>query len=407
MHITTTRALILATVLTSGALAIPPSVEAQPTEQTQSRSPFAFIREGLSSIFGSGSSASPSPLTTPIVDEECSADAPLQCREPVTAVCNIQKPENRIPQIDAAIKRRFFPREHRTPQARLNAYIGAAREAENQVYSQSPVTRDDVQGLFDNLRTNLRGLIAQNPNIPQNQRQRMYDQLGAVQFYVSGPEYMASELARRRTENPTSPDNEQIENTTNGYSGFCEQGMGINALNRGNKIHLCPGMIQSLIDRRSTREEMMNALAFTIGHELSHSIGPNNFPDLYKTMGECYGRLNNDPHYWNGRPRIDTPDAQSGHNHNHHSRAEEIVADYWGTQLLAQRMASQGVTGESALRTIAHATDDFCNNDHGPGYATGNDRIGQTVVRNPTIREALGCGSQPARTSCSMAGAHR
>jgi hypothetical protein len=376
----------------------PPAVTTTPSATT---TPFAFF----SRLFGGSSSSSPVAVVAPHTDPECDPNAPLQCREPVTAVCNVRKPEDRIPQMEAALKRRFFPRQHRNQRERLASYMGSAREAENQVFSQSPVTRQDLESMFNTVKANLRGLIAENPNIPANERQSMFDQLGAVQFFVSGSEYMASELVRRRAENTQSTDEQHHERTVAGYDHFCGLGLGANALNRGNKIHICPGLLQSLIDRRTSREETLNALAFTMGHELSHSIGPSRYPQLYQRMGDCYNQLNNSASYWNGSQPVQTEDAQGGHR-PHPGRAEEIAADYWGTQILAQRMGEQGVTGDFAVRTVAHATDGFCGTNE-PGYADGNDRIGQTVVRHPTVRQALGCGDQPARASCSMAGMHR
>ncbi len=309
--------------------------------------------------------------------------------------------------METAINRRFFPRQHRNQRDRLNAFIGASREAERQVFAQSPVTTSDIEGLFNNVRDSLRGLIAENPNIPANQRQAMYQHLGAVRFYTSGSEYLAAEIAERRNTNASATEEQHLQTTVNGYEAACGKGLGTQALNRGNKIHLCPGMIQSLLDRRASREEVMNALAFTLGNELSQSIGPGTFPQLYQQMGECYNQLNNDPRYWAGTPQVQTEDAQGGHRYIDSGRGAETAADYWGTQILAKRIADQGVTGEMAVRAIAHATDGFCNNSQNPQNAPGNDRIRLTVVRHPTIREAIGCGNQPARTSCSMAGAHR
>ncbi len=417
MKKTTIGTLIFTITLTSGAQALPPPVretlpppvpvetntEGAAQTQTETWSPFAF----LANLFSGRSSSSPAPTVGPIVDEECDPSAPLQCREPVTAVCAHRKPENRIPQMEAAINRRFFPRQHRNQRDRFSAFVGASREAERQAYSQSPVTRGDIEGLFNNVRESMRGLIAENPSIPANQRQSMFDHLGAVRLFASGSEYMAAELAERRSANPQATEEQNLQITANAYEAACGKGLGINALNRGNKIHLCPGVIQSLIDRRASREEVMNALAFTLGNELSQSIGPRTFPQLYERMGECYNQLNNDPRYWSGTPQVQTDDAQGGQRFLDTGRGVETAADYWGTQILAKRIAEQGMTGDMAVRTIAVATDDLCNNVQSPQHAPGNDRIRLTIVRNPTIREAIGCGNQPARSSCSMSGVHR
>lgn len=264
--------------------------------------------------------------------------------------------------------------------------LEAIKLVERDVFEKSLVKPDDLSNLFSEVRTSMLAMIAQNSDLTSQQRADMRAKIETVQF-MSGSQYVRH---REANLNPNETTKQARLKGLRNYSENCGNGTQVSAYNQMDKVVLCPGLIQSLMDfgPRSKRE-MLNSLAFTLGHELAHSIDAtqDRFPQPYERMKSCYNQL-------------------QGGTGQFESRGPEITADYWGSQILSERLRADNITGSEAIRALALATDEFCSFNEDQVYPSGIARLDLTIGRDPHVRQALGCGAPTNEAPvCTIAGA--
>lgn len=263
--------------------------------------------------------------------------------------------------------------------------LEAIERVEREVFETSLVKQEDLTALFSEVRTSMLTMISQNTDLTPAQRGEMRVKIEGVQF-MSGSEYVRH---REANLNPNETAEQARVKGLRNYSENCGNGTQVSAYNQLDKVVLCPGLIQSLMDfgPRSKRE-MLNSLAFTLGHELAHSIDatPDRFPEPYERMKSCYNHLRG------GSGQFET-------------RGPEISADFWGAQIFSERLRADNITGSEAIRALALATDEFCSFNEDEVYPSGSARLDLTIGRDPHVRQALGCGAPTHEAPvCTIAG---
>lgn len=312
-------------------------------------------------------------LNEPRCEEKNNTDVNA-CRSLSSAVCRIKNPQTSL----RALQKRTA--DYPTIQFGnlILPSLDTIERVENEVFEASIVKKDDLSQLFNEVKTSMKTVINRNAELNSEQRSQMIAKIEKVQF-MSGSEYV-------RMREGDEARNKGIRN----YHDKCGNGSIVSAFNQMDKIVLCPGLIQSLMDfSPRSKREVLNSLAFTIGHELAHSIDAtaDRFPEPYERMKSCYNQLQG------GSGQFET-------------RGPEISADYWGSQIFAERLRIDDVTGSEAIRALALATDDFCTFNEDEAYPSGHARLDLTIGRDPSIRQSLGCEAPtPEAPVCTMAGA--
>ena len=263
--------------------------------------------------------------------------------------------------------------------------LESIERVEREVFETSLVKQDDLTELFSEVRLSILSMISQNTDLSSQQRSEMKAKIETVQF-MSGAEYVR---AREANLNPNETSEQARLKGLRNYSDNCGNGTHVSAFNQLDKVVLCPGLIQSLMDfNPRSKREMLNSLAFTIGHELAHSIDAteDRFPEPYERMKSCYNQL-------------------QGSSGQFETRGPEITADFWGSQILSERLRADNITGSEVIRALALATDEFCAFNEDQVYPSGRARLDLTIGRDPHVRQALGCGAPTKEAPvCTIAG---
>lgn len=334
------------------------------------------------------------------VNEECDQNeqgSPGRCESLSTAICSIQKTAaTTVDSYDQDLINRFTALPPNSTDLQISrAYLQAVTAAENETATRTGISRDDLNSLMGELRTSMISMISSSP-IPPERQTEMKDIVSGIRM-VNARELVELEKQRIKSENPQMSDEDVEIDAILGYTETCgTQGMSQNAFYDppSNTVIFCPGLIQSASEYGRSEAEVLNGLAFTVTHELAHSIDgyifngtPDNIdPAVYDQMKACY--LNETP----SLPWI----AQQG----------EIVADYWGSRVLAERLRSQGVLGEETVANLALAMDGMCGLPGDTDHPDTNFRIDNILARDPQIRAQLECDPPTVeRPFCGLSGA--
>lgn len=303
------------------------------------------------------------------------------CRSLSSAVCGIRNPQTTL--------RELQTRTSTYPTVQFNGQtlpsLETVERIEREVFETSLVKQVDLVQLFSEVKISMRNAINSNTDLTAEQRGQMLAKIETVQF-MSGSEYVRH---RERNLNPNETAEQARLKGLRNFNDNCGNGSEVSAYNQLDKVVLCPGLIQSLMDfSPRSKREVLNSLAFTVGHELAHSIDAtqDRFPQPYERMRSCYNSLQG------GTGQFET-------------RGPEITADFWGSQVFAERLRADNVTGTEAVRALALATDDFCTFNEDSAYPSGQARLDLTIGRDPSIRQSLGC-EPPSNEApvCTIAG---
>lgn len=319
-------------------------------------------------------------LNEPICEEKNNTDVNA-CRSLSSAVCKIKNPQSSL--------RELQRRSASYPTVSFGKLtlpvLETIERIEREVFERSLVKQDDLTELFQEVKVSMKNAINRNTDISPSKRSEMLLKIENVQF-MSGSEYI-----RNRESHPNPNETTEVARlkALRNYNDKCGNGSIVSAFNQLDKVVLCPGLIQSLMDfSPRSKREVLNSLSFTIGHELAHSIDAtqDRFPEPYERMKSCYNQLQG------GTGQFET-------------RGPEITADYWGSQVFAERLRADNVTGSEAIRALALATDDFCTFNEDEAYPSGFARLDLTIGRDPSIRQSLGCELPSVEAPvCTLAG---
>jgi hypothetical protein len=236
-------------------------------------------------------------------------------------------------------------------------------------------------------KTSMRQAITSNPYIPKSQQTNMAQTIMNINMRT-GREYIDEMVANLQQRMPKESKDVLKKSAIELYQSSCGQhGLDVNAFYEDGKFVLCPGLVYSLSDYGpKNKTEILNALSFTIGHEMGHSIDTDSFPDVYSNMRACYVGMTGEQQIW---------DKET---------ACEITGDYWGTLVMSNRLRAQGVKGADAAKIAAYSVDGFC----GAGTAmlwSGEFRVNKTMSSFPALREAMSCeGPSKEDPACMISG---
>jgi len=325
-------------------------------------------------------------LSNPSPQAHCGPE--VYCRDLAEAVCNVPKEQRPL----SMSARERFPAP---PMIEANgkritdipATLAHIRSVEDDAFSTLPVTRENLDQLFEETKSSLQNIIRSQVQLSDEVKNQMITNLSGASFMM-GSQYLNERIESLTASNPDSPRENIVNSAINEFKDFCsEGGLQVNAFRRGSRLVFCPGLLYAIADSGATSwQKMANALSFTMAHEVGHTISSTSFSDLYSDMGNCYNEISGQRDFWN-------------------LRGEETGADFWGIQILSERMRTQGLTNGDALQTIRQATVDFCHMDEDEIYPSGRARINLSFSRNPVIRESLGCDAPSSEAPmCTLRG---
>lgn len=326
----------------------------------------------------------------------CKSDDPNApwCNNLSSYTCQVKKQSNLVGALDQSLNDRYTSKI--SPNSSIkefnDTYLTAITTAENEVFGQSMAKRPDIVQVFMDAKTYMRQSITSNPYIPVARQKLMSNAIMTINMRT-GREYIDELVVKLKAKLPNIDKDALTKKAIEVYQSSCgDRGMDVNAFYNDGKFVLCPGLVYSLSDYGpKNKAEVMNALSYTIGHEMGHSIDCHEFPDVYSSMRACYvGSNGGSSAMWD----------ESG---------EEISGDYWGTIVLANRLRANNIKGSEAARCVALATDGFCGSDFSAENSqfafTGEFRVNKTISASPALREAMSCeGPTNQQPACMISG---
>lgn len=337
-------------------------------------------------------------LSKPIeVGIDCSdPNAPAWCRDLYKAACENKKITDKKGQLATVIEERTYKKLPKSPlkQQINDAAEAAVKMADDLVYKQGKVVRKDVVDTFMESKTILYQVITSNNYISAPKKKELVKTIEAVNLRT-GYEYVDELIKWGKKQDPNAPAEDVRRAAIEAYMASCgHTGLEVNAFYHNGNIVLCPGLVFSLEDYDSKgKQDILNSLSFTIGHELGHAIDNSDQPEIYGKLRGCYETITNQKDLFKGEI------------------GDEIVGDYWGTLVLGQRMKNQKVKGADTVRTVSMAIDGFCaplevpDRPRPPAHPTAQFRVNTTIARAPLMREALGCDApSPEHPACWLDG---
>lgn len=323
----------------------------------------------------------------------CKNDDPKApwCNDLFKHTCSFKKQSNQLGALDMSLYERFTgkirPEFNQTQ--KNDAYYAAIAAAEAEVFGQSLIKRPDIVQVFMDAKSSMRQGITSNPYIPKAQQTKMADTVMSINMR-SGREYIDEVMASMQSKLPKEPKENLKKAAIELYQSSCGQhGLDVNAFYENGKFILCPGLVYSLSDYGpKNKSEVLNALSFTIGHEMGHSIDTDTYPEVYSNMRACYVGMT-------GRQEIWDKDTSC-----------EIAGDYWGTLVMSNRLRAQGIKGADAAKVAAYAVDGFCESGAGSAMLwSGDFRVNKTMSTFPALREAMSCeGPSKESPACMISG---
>jgi hypothetical protein len=152
-------------------------------------------------------------------------------------------------------------------------------------------------------------------------------------------------------------------------------------------VVLCPGLlIASRPPVSQADQDLFAALVWTLSHESSHTMDYGIFPDVYAPLRAC---IQSDGA--SGAFPVFPADKMEGY-------MEEIVADSWASEAMARLLAEYPDVNQGRA-LLSAAADTLCGTrDDGVRHPVDTFRLEDLTARNPRLREAMGCASEPAGT---------
>lgn len=340
-----------------------------------------------SSTLGKGLKVLENP--TNAVNSLCDTDnPPAWCRDLFKSVCEVKKVANNTPllqkEIDAKTQAKGTDLKSKNDSKEASIKMG-----DSEVYRLSFVERMDIQNAFNETKASLSSSLISDKKIPIGKKYEFMTIVNSIKLRT-GYEYVEDLIAYGKKASPNTPIESIRAGAMEAYTSTCgKSGLEVNAFYEEGSVVLCPGLIYSLKDYSPKgKAEVLTALKFTIGHELTHSIDYSTHPSAYENMKQCFETLDGRPNDWQD------------------DKAAEATSDFWGARALGFAMKNQGLEGEAAIRQIALAIDGLCiDPSMNSPHPEGKFRINNIIGKNPEVRKALGCTNTNILTpSCDFGG---
>ena len=330
---------------------------------------------------------------TPLDCDPSDPTSAAWCKNLFKSTCDVKKSTNKSEALDEHIQGKTYQNLSvlSSPSEIIKAAEKALKMADEMIYSKDFILKKDLVNTFKDTKSMLADLINKETGISKDMKSSIQKKIKKVNL-MDGADYVKHLTRYAKQQNSELTKDEARMAALELFMSVCgKTGMESNAFFDGTNMVLCPGLIYSLSDfPLKDKAQALNALSFTIGHEISHSFDANEQPEIYTSMKTCFEKISKIPGVWS-------------------KNGSEISADYWGSMVLAQRLKAQNVKGADAVRTISYATEGFCK----PGPAVAHDphppgdfRINYILARGSVMREALQCNPPSSSLkSCTTNGA--
>lgn len=327
-----------------------------------------------------------------------STNAPSYCRNLYDYACRQQKTNNRHETLERQLNNVYWDSlpQDITYDTFSQTAANSLQAAEDSVFNISNVTRDEIRMALTNAKTALMQVVSDTNGekwlspLSGSTRNQMAAKIQNIGLRY-GREYVEDLVRHSKRQQPNVSESVHRANAYNQYHSQCGgNGLDVNAFSTNDYIVLCPGLLISMSDHRTNKEQIKKALAFTFGHELGHAIDATKpeYTAGYNRMKQCYEQQSGRSNIWSNEV------------------ASEVSADYWGSYVLAQSLNQNNV--EDRARTLALAMDGFCEETASPELrSAGLLRINQVIGRNPMLAEKLACpgaGNDPRAPFCDLRG---
>lgn len=320
-------------------------------------------------------------------------NAPAWCHDLYKSTCELKKSSDKLGTLNAYISGNTYNKMPQNPQRKdlVEAGSKAVKMSDELVYQQGTVLRKDVVNTFMQAKTVMFQAITSSAYLSEGTKKRMVDNISKIKLRT-GQEYVDSLVEWAVKQQPSVPKEAHKQAALEIYMSTCgATGLEVNAFYENGNMVICPGLVYSLEDYGPKgKEEVLNALSFTLGHEMGHAIDSMVLPDAYSKMKACYEQTTGKKDIFN---------AESG---------AEIAGDFWGALVLGQRLKSQRVTGANAVRAVTLATDGFCLSpkvQESSPHQENSFRVNTIIAKAPAMREVLGCSTASSDNPyCSIEG---
>ncbi len=252
----------------------------------------------------------------------------------------------------------------------------AIEAAEAETIQRTKITFEEQAKLIEDVKKTMIAEI-QKLGLAKNREDYMVKKVSDV--YLQSASTLINDLQKQYQKNRSEANS--LTEAVSYYTEACgSQGMESNAFfsEDENALILCPGIIQSASEFGTSKEDILTALSFTIGHEIGHSIDGRLYqdqmtinPEVFDQMKKCY--------------IAETPSL------NWPARSAEVISDFWVTVVMASSLKDEGKTAKEVFRSAAIAMDGLCAETGDEEHPAGSFRMNKILSRNPQMRELLEC----------------
>lgn len=309
---------------------------------------------------------------------------PDRCRDLRAVLLGVAKSTDNVTSLGEELDQKYWKRlsAQHTDEALVATFQGAVGEAESRAAAITGLSHADFRRLvFERAKSILIDQLKAEPGLTPARRDEMAQRVARVVLYSSA-QYADAMVAYDLQRGYSSPQVTLRANAYRRYMSSCgRNGLSPNALYDEIEGTLfivpCAGLILDVHDYGVGRQDMLDALMFTMGHELGHAIDTSLYPGEYSLMADCFRTITDSTQVW-----------ELG-------ISDEISADHWGASVLAEalRVRPGGPPGpEQVARVIAYASNAFSDEwVEGAPHAPAAFRVNQTVGRHPALNELMKC----------------
>ncbi|MBX9576564.1 MAG: hypothetical protein K2X07_13105 [Caulobacteraceae bacterium] len=269
-----------------------------------------------------------------------------------------------------------------TDEALVATFRAATGEAETRVGALTGVSHADFRRLvFDRAKSMLIEQLKRDPALRPDLRDQMAERLARVRLYTVA-QYIDAMVAYDLKRGYSSPEPTLRANAYRRYMASCgRNGLSPNAFyDEADGIPFvvaCAGLLLEPHDYGGSRQDVLDAAIFTIGHELGHAIDSSSYPQAYSEMAGCFRTITGSTRVWD--PGI----------------SDEISADHWGATVLAEALRTRPggpPAPEEVAKVIAYASNAMSDEwaDDSP-HPPAVFRVNQAIARHPALNQLLRC----------------
>lgn len=310
-------------------------------------------------------------------------NAPVYCKNPHQYICAQKKSDNFTAKLDEQLIKDYWQQLGRAPSKKMinETFVKTMNLVETKTQERTGIKTTDINQAMNEVKTTMIKFIQDTTLIRREYKRDMIERISEV-VLVPATGYVDLLVDYGKTQSPQTSEEDLRYQAIEMYMSSCGvNGLETNAFYMAGMMVVCPGIIASMSDYQTSKEQMLTALKFTLGHEIGHAIDAGVKPAVYMKMKDCYKQISGDPTIW---------DNENGN---------EISADYWGALALGSQL--DPTRPEVNARTLALSVDGIC------GLEDSEFRFNQILAKHPYLARALNCSSTTREAPfCSLNGSY-